>query len=400
MARKTYEELQQVVKQENVSRIWSWSKFNTFKVSPFEYYLKYIKHTPEDRQDCIYTSTGSLAHDIIEKFYTGKIQYNEMIGEFEDGWVTLYDIAQLKFDRNNEEKSKSIGEKYYLDLQHFFKNHTVLKHKPALEQFVKVKIGNHLFHGYLDCCFKDDDINYNIIDWKTSTVYKGDKAKKECGQLVTYALALNQMGVPMDKIKIAWNFLKYCTVQYEQANGTVKTRDIERFELGEKLQSNLKVWLKKLGYEDRMDEYLKMVIDTNGIECLPEDVRAKYVISDCFVYVDLTEDLINYWITDITTTIRDIALREKDYEETHSENVWWDTDESVKAQSYYFSTLCGYSGNLHKPYGEYLKRLEASQKGDDLFTGLGLGADNVSTSSSNVINNKNDELDLSWLDNI
>lgn len=386
------------MEQENVSRIWSWSKFNTFKTSPFEYYLKYILHKKEDRQDCIYTSTGSLAHDIIEKFYTGKIKYEDMIGEFEDGWITLYNIAQLKFDRNNEEKNKSIGEKYYLDLQHFFKNHKVLENKPVLEQFVKVKIGNNLFHGYIDCCFKDSDGIYHIIDWKSSSMYKGDKAKKECGQLVTYSLALNQMGIPMSNIRIAWNFLKYCTVQYEQANGTVKTRDIERFELGEKLQSNLKVWLKKLGYQDQIDEYLKMVIDTNSIECLPEDVQAKYVVSDCFVYVDLTDDLINSWTDDIVLTIKDIALREKDYEETHSENVWWDTDESVKAQSYYFSTLCGYSGALHKPYGEYLKKLEASKNGQDMFGGL-LGSNTVSL-SSNVINNKNDEADLSWLDNI
>lgn len=396
MARKTYEELKKIMEQENVSRIWSWSKFNCFKTSPFEYYLKYIKHAEEDRQDCIYTSTGSLAHDIIEKFYTGKIKYEDMIGEFEDGWITLYNIAQLKFDRNNEEKNNSIGEKYYLNLKHFFENHTVLKYKPILEQFVKVKIGNHLFHGYLDCCFKDDDDVYHIIDWKTSTVYKGDKAKKECGQLVMYLLSLVEAGVPIEKIKIAWNFLKYCTVQYEQANGEVKTRDIERFELGEKLQANLKVWLKKLGYKDQMDEYLKMVVDTNSIECLPEDVQAKYKISDCYVYVDVTEDLINYWKDDIITTIKDIALREKDYDETNSENVWWDTDESVKAQSYYFSTLCGYSGNLHKPYGEYLKRLEAAKNGEDMFSGVG----GVATKSSNVIENKKDEVDLSWLNNI
>lgn len=396
MARKTYEELKKIMEQENVSRIWSWSKFNCFKTSPFEYYLKYIKHAEEDRQDCIYTSTGSLAHDIIEKFYTGKIKYEDMIGDFEDGWVTLYNIAQLKFDRNNEEKNNSIGEKYYLNLKHFFENHTVLKYKPILEQFVKVKIGNHLFHGYLDCCFKDDDDVYHIIDWKTSTVYKGDKAKKECGQLVMYLLALVEAGVPIEKIKIAWNFLKYCTVQYEQANGEVKTRDIERFELGEKLQANLKVWLKKLGYKDQMDEYLKMVVDTNGIECLPKDVQAKYKISDCYVYVDVTEDLIDYWKNDIITTIKDIALREKDYEETSSENVWWDTDESVKAQSYYFSTLCGYSGNLHKPYGEYLKRLEAAKNGEDMFSGVG----GVTTNSSDVIENKKNEVDLSWLDNI
>jgi hypothetical protein len=398
MARKTYEELKKIMEQENCSRIWSWSKFNCFKTSPFEYYLKYIKHAEEDRQDCIYTSTGSLAHDIIEKFYTGKIKHEDMIGEFEDGWITLHDIAQLKFDRNNEEKNKSIGEKYYLDLQHFFNNHTTLKYNPALEQFVKVKIGSHLFHGYIDCCFKDDDGNYNIIDWKTSTVYKGDKAKKECGQLVTYALALNEMGVPMDKIKIAWNFLKYCTVQYTQANLEVKTREIERFELGEKLQANLKVWLKKLGYKDKMDEYLKMVIDTNSIECLPEDVQAKYKISDCYIYVDLTDDLINSWKDDIITTIKDIALREKDWEEIHSENVWWDTDESVKAQSYYFSTLCGYSGNLHKPYGEYLKKLEAAKNNTDLFGGL-LGS-NSSASSSKVIENSTNDIDLSWLENL
>lgn len=393
MARKTKEELNEIMKQEGCSRIWSWSRFNTFKTSPYEYLLKYIQHKEEDRQDCIYASTGSLAHDILEKFYTGEIKYEDMINEFENGWVVLRNIAQLKFDRNNEEKDENIGEKYYQDLQHFFKNHTVLKYKPVLEQFVKVKIGNNLFHGYVDCCMKDDELYYHIIDWKTSSEYKGDKAKKECGQLVTYALALNQMGVPMDKIKIAWNFLKYCSVQYEQANGAVKTRVIERFELGEKLQSNLKVWLKKLGYEDQMDKLLKMVIDTNGIECLPKDVQEKYVISDYYCYVDLTDDLINMWVDDIITTVHDIELREKDYEETFSDKCFWDTEESVKKQSYYFATLSGYSGKLHKPYAEYLEKLEAAQSGN-IFGGVS------STASSKVIENKNNEVDLSWLDNL
>ena len=393
MARLTHEELNEILKQEGVDRIWSWSKFNTFKTSPYEYYLKYILHIAEDRHDCIYTSTGSLAHDIIERFYKGEIQYEDMVEEFEDGWITLYDISQLKFDRNDEERNKSIGEKYHKNLQHFFKNHTKLEHKPALEQFVKVKIGDNLFQGYIDCCFKDDDACFNIIDWKTSSIYKNEKAKKECGQLVEYAIALNQMGVPMDKIKIAWNFLKYCTVQYEQANGAIKSRIIERFELGEKLQSNLKVWLKRLGYQEEIDDYLKMVIDTNSIKCLPEDVQKKYIISDCYVYVDLTDELINYWVDDIIVTIKDIELREKDWEETHSAKIWWDTDESVDAQSYYFSTLSGYSPNLHKPYAEYLEKLEASKNGD-IFGNVGV------SSSSKAINNKSDEVDLSWLNSI
>jgi hypothetical protein len=245
---------------------------------------------------------------------------------------------------------------------------------------------------YADAITKDDDSNFVIIDWKTSTKYSKKALEEHSGQLTVYAIALMQLGVPLNKIRCAFNFLKYCTVEYEQANGTVKTRDIERFELGEKLQSNLRVWLKKLGYEDQMDDYLKMVIDTNGIECLPEDVQAKYKISDCYCYIDLNEDLVNKWINEITLNIKDIELRKADWEETHSAKIWWDTDESVKAQSYYFSTLSGYSPNLHKPYAEYLEKLEASKNGD-IFG-------NVVTSSSSAINNKSDEMDLSWLNNI
>ena len=71
----------------------------------------------------------------------------------------------------------------------------------------------------------------------------------------------------------------------------------------------------------------------------------------------------------------------------------------MKEQSYYFANLCGFSRALHKPYDEYCKRLEAAQNGTDLFGGL-LGSEPVKVSSGNVIDNKSDKPDLSWLDNI
>lgn len=396
MARLTSEQLQELMKRENCDRIWSWSKINCFHTSPYEYYLKYIKKAKEDRADSIYTTTGGLAHDILEKFYTDKIPYEKMIEEFEDGWVVAADIANLKFDRADEERNAKIKDKYYENLVHFFNNHTVLKNKPIIEQFIKIKVDNNLFQGYIDCAFKDDNGCINIVDFKTSSIYKGSKAENECGQLVLYALGLNQQGVPFDKIKICWNFLKYVTIQYEQKNGTVKTREVERCAIGESLQSNAKTWLKACGYEP--DAYLKEMLDTNSIACLPEEVREKYVISDCYVYVDLTNELINKWTEHVITVIKDIELREKDYAETHSDACFWDTDESVKEQSYYFANLCSYSRNLHKPYDEYCKKLEAAQNGTDLFNGL-LGGDTV-VKSSNVIDNKNNEIDLSWLENI
>lgn len=402
MARLTSEELQTLMKNEGVSRIWSWSKWNCFHTSPYEYFLKYILHKKEDRTDCIYTTTGGIAHDIMERRYTGKLPYEQMIDDFEDGWVTAFNIAEMKFDRNSPEKNDKISQKYYENLKHFFMNHTPLKYKPVIEQFVKAKIGDNLFQGYIDVCFKDDEGNFNILDWKTSSIYKGKKAENECGQLVVYAIGLNQQGVPMDKIRICWNFLKYVSIQYEQANGAVKTREVERCKIGESLQTNAKMWLKKLGYTEQVDDYLKLLLDTNSIECLPKEVQEKYIISDCYVYVPLTDELINRWKETIISTINDIELREKDYEETHSDKAFWDTDESVEAQSYYFSTLCGYSPNLHLPYKAYLERTEKAKDGD-VFSGVGSSTVESSpvAQTNKVIHQKGTEnVDLSWLDNI
>ena len=205
----------------------------------------------------------------------------------------------------------------------------------------------------------------------------------------------------MDKIRIAWNFLKYCTIQYEQKNGAIKTRDVDRCEIGKSLQSNARMWLKEFGYEDNADSYLMALLDTNNIDVLPDEVREKYIISDCYVYVDLNDKLINKWHDCIINTIKDIYLREKDYNETNSEMAFWDTDESVKSQSYYFSTLCAYSPSLHKPYKKYLEKLEEQR---DVAVGSGFDEDDntdvdfVSSTISVKTMTNNDDLDLSWLD--
>ena len=390
MGRKTYEELKRIMEHENCSRIWSWSRVHCFMTSPYEYLLKYVKKVKEDRNDCIYASMGGVAHSALEDFYTGKIEYGDMIGKFEDGWTVSYDVSQMKFDRNDEEHDKKIAVKYKECLEHFFKNHDVIRHNVAIEQFVKLKIDGNLLHGYIDCCFKDDEGNLNIVDFKTSSIYKGAKAGDECGQLVLYAIALNQMGIPMDKIRIAWNFLKYCTIEYQQANGTKKTREVERCKIGESLKVNAKMWLKKMGYEDEIDYYIDSLIDTNNIDMLPDDVKDKYSISDCYVFVPLEQKLIDRWVNTVSSTIKDIVLREKDYKETNSDKCFWDSEENIKKQSYYFSTLCGYSGNLHKPYGEYLDKLEQKKDSGDL----------LGVKSNETYEKDNDEIDLSWLNDI
>ena len=317
-----------------------------------------------------------------------------MIDDYNDGFTTAITIADLKFNRSDEEKNKSIGEKYNENLIHFFKNHTVYKYKLLVEKPIVINIDGNVFIGYIDALYKDDDGCYHIIDFKSSSIYTGKTLEENSGQLTIYAIGLNQMGIPLDKIKVEFNFLKYCTVRYEQKNGAVKHRNVERCKIGESLQSNARTWLKHFGYEP--DEYLMKMLDTNSIDCLPDKVKEKYEITDCHVDIGLNEKLIQKWTDLIDVTIQDIELREKDYEEIKSVQCFWDDEESVKAQSYYFANLCSYSAQKHLPYKAYLEKYESNKNnmfGDLLNTTL-------SAPTTKVIESCTNEPDLSWLDNI
>ena len=121
--RLTYEQLEEVKKKFGVNQLWSFSKFDSYRTSKYEWMLKYVKHLPENNeQQSAYASLGSAVHDIIEKLYDGEIQYESMVEEFEDIWTTNIDIAGLVFDRNDSTKNDNIKNKYYADLVHFFKN--------------------------------------------------------------------------------------------------------------------------------------------------------------------------------------------------------------------------------------------------------------------------------------
>ena len=140
------------------------------------------------------------------------------------------------------------------------------------------------------------------------------------------------------------------------------------------------------------------MLDSNSVDCLPDEVKEKYEITDCHVAVDFNEEVVNKWTNLISTTLQDIELREKDYEENKSFQCFCDDEEDIKRESYYFANLCSYSATKHLPYKAYLEKFEAAQNGADLFGGL-LGSDTFAK-SGNVINNKSGELDLSWLDSI
>lgn len=398
--RLTYEQLEEVKKNFGVDQLWSFSKFDAYRTSQYEWMLKYLKHLPENNeQQSAYSSLGSAGHDIIEKLYDGVIKYEDMVEEFEDAWMTNIDIAGLVFDRNDSTKNNNIKNKYYADLIHFFKNYKQLPYKMQNEQFVTITITDKIImQGYLDACYKYQDENENeiftIVDYKTSTQYSGKAIKEHAAQLVLYSEALRQLGVPKENIRCCWNFLKYVNIDCELINGNIKTRTIERYEIGSKLQASVKTWLKKLGYEDQMLEYLDALVQTNDIKCLPEDVQKKYIVNDCYVYVEDIWDFYEELKEEIIETIEEINQKVVKYKELISlndeeaaEKLFWDDEESLKAQSYYYNNLCGYSIPTVKPYKCYLDKITAEKNGDIFGSKI-----------SN--NNEYKEDDLSWLNDL
>lgn len=358
--RKTKEELNAICKKYNVPFMWSWSRYNAYKIDHYSYFLKYVKNIKEDRRDSIYAVSGGYCHDIIEKYYNGTITQEDMINEYEDSLLTM-NIAEYKYDRSDEDKNAAIAEKYENCIRHFFRHHI----KPdnlnmLLEMFCTIQVANDIvFQGYIDNCgvYTDENGKKKIVitDYKTSTIYKGEKLEKESGQLYLYAEGIRQKtGMSLDDISIRYLFLKYVNVKCLQANGEWKERQIERNQIGSKLVSTAKMWLKKCGYNP--DDYVDDIVLYNSIDSLPDDVKEKIIISDCYVYLPLSQENIDNLNADIIETVTEIEAKTSEYEKTNDENTFW-TDVTEKNE-YFFSVLSGYSRALHKPYDEYLKSKE------------------------------------------
>lgn len=383
MTRKKGEELEKVKKELNCNRLWSWSRINTYMTDPYEYMLKYILNIPEDRNDSIYAISGGISHSIVEKFYHNELDNQGMLDTYEDK-LFEFNTMGLMYDRSDEDKNEKIAKKYEDCMRHFFLNYQKITDKPIIEPFILIKVGNQYFQGYIDFLNvekRNERKKVIITDYKTSSIYKGEKLLKESGQLLLYGEGIHQKtGVPYEDIIIRFNFMKYVNVTYTQKKGDKKVRQIERNAIGEKLQSNTKTWLKEYKYiEDEIDNFLSQMIDMNSIKCLPKEIQDKFEIDDCYVEIELNKEIINEYKDKITKIIVEIIKKEKEFEKTKDKNIFW--QDVTKENSYYHANLSGYSAKIHEPYKKYLEELDIKR-------------------NNRIVEDKSIAEDFGWLDEI
>lgn len=389
--RLTKEQLEDIKNKYNVDRLYSWSRVNCYLTSPYEYYLQYIKHEKPLKNDSAYAPLGGVAHDLLENYYENKIKKEELSNIFDERWMENITFGDLKFNRSDDERNESIKSKYYDNLIHYFNNFIPIKYKTYLERFIAVKVDKYILQGYIDILWKDKEGYTNIGDFKTSTIYRGDDLKHKSKQLKIYALGVHQLGVPLNKIKICFNFLKYVNVEITQksidkATGLNKTkvRQLERLNYVEKLSSSILTWLKTIDIVgDEAKNILDKCIAENSLDNLPDQIKDKFKMNDCWVYIDFTQEDLDEVVNEISTTITKIENLEKQYNETKDENLFWDSIGNIKKQEYYLSELCGYSTLQHRPFKEYLDE-------KNMFK----------TEQNNTNTSTQDDNDLSWLEGL
>lgn len=357
--RLSRDKIQEIKDKNNTDTLYSFSRLSKWEQSKYEYFLNYVKHIKPDRDDCCYGSLGGAMHDILERFYSDEIEYEDMLEEFDEAFFTNIEVLDLKFDRNSSEQNDKLASRWYTNVRHFFLSHRIIPYVVKCEQPAVIKVNNGALIGYIDVVYDDGDY-LNIVDWKTSSMsgFTPEHIHEKSRQLILYALSFIQNGVPLEKIRCKYNMLKYCTIIYTQRNGKVKSMNVERRLLNEKLLTPARIYLRQFGYD--VDEYSKEVLD-NGYDALPDDVKAEIKIVDCWLEVPLDEKVIEDTKKWAEGTIKEIETTVDKYEETKDETLFEDDIEAVEKESYYFSTLSGFSAELNPCYAKYLKKLEKPQ---------------------------------------
>ncbi len=354
MARKTYEQIEALKKKLNTSRIWSFSRINAYINCSYSYYLRYVKKEKE-KESNIYGLLGGQFHDILEKLYCKEITYDQMIVEA-DIAIMNAGILEMKFDKTDSSKNEGIETKYFECMKHFFEHHILVKSKVLCEKEILIKIGNHYFQGYIDAVHKEND-TYIITDYKSSTIYAGKKIAQEGRQLMLYALGLHQQGIPVDKIKIRWNFLKYNALTFTQKNDKVKTMNAERFAWAGKLKSQLRMNLKdtKKYTEDEIEGLLTQCMELNSIHILPKEIQDKYQITDCYVDIPIDEDVLKNLENEFNDTVLEIYKKEAEFEKDKKDDIWLRTVDA--GCSYFCYNICGYTAGQCQCYKEFLQNI-------------------------------------------
>jgi ATP-dependent helicase/DNAse subunit B len=350
------EKLNELFKQG--TKVFSFSKLGTFNNCEYEYYNSYVLKNRGINN--IYTELGSLLHNNIEAIYDGTSDINQFKGNYTDKLLEL-EMVGIKFP------NETIGDSWKRDVDHFLNNFNKMDTKIIQEKLIVFEIADGIWlQGYVDGIIPSEQGKpfINVIDWKTSSKFSGKKLTEAGRQLLMYKVGLED-NTPFKVDKVMWFMIKYLYVCNMQKNGKVKKKMCNRGKWVKEMRSTLEKEMYKSGIDEfEVEMLLDIAVESNGIDHLPNEIKEKYWLEDCFVEYEITDEKIEELKQYIVNTVKAI-----DYKD-HSNEEDWQPVELDKYNSFYCATLCGHRKTC-KFYKKFLDEnadsFEKKNKKDDDF---------------------------------
>lgn len=343
------EELNYLKQKYSVDRIWSYSRLNTYVSQPWVYRMTYLEKE-KVRTENIYSVLGGKVHDVVQDFQEGKTNREEMSDAYEKV-IMDWRMSSEGYQFLNEKVERA----YINNLADYFKNtekipYEVKNEKPVLINF-KDEIGDIVFIGYIDTLYKDDNDAYHILDYKSSSKgeFTGKKLKEHSEQLQLYAIGIHQLyDIPYEKIHIEFDMMKYYKVSYHQKNGKWKDSIQERASWVMSQEKKIRTILLENDYTVfEIDEMVGNANADNTIEDLPQCVKEKFKLKNCYIEAEIDEEIALEVEKKAVKNVRECLEKESgDLDNEFPEPI---IDESNR---FYFEQLAPQMLKYHKGYQE------------------------------------------------
>lgn len=363
--RLSYEQLESIKDKFGVDRIWSYSRLNSFVQYPWQYRMTYLEKVGYGNS--IYGHLGNVSHDIIQDMYEGKHKYEDM--------AELFDEAILDWRLNHSELkfiNKKVEDGYIENVRDYFKNTEVIPYDVTNESPVCIHFYDEkrdediVFVGYLDSEYVDDEGFFNIVDYKTSSRsgFSGKQLKEKSQQLALYAIGINQFrGIPLDKIRLRFDMMKYYEVRFMQKNGKQGKTIQERNSWVKGVQKRANRKLAELGYDPlEVDDMMEIAILNNSLDSLPKEVQEMFTLHNYYIDVQITEEDAEELKQFVCDTVAEIKEREKgDWVETFPE------PKIDASNEFYFTQLASHLLKHHEGYQAQKEMEKGMASEDDLL---------------------------------
>lgn len=329
--------------------LYSISRINTFNSCEYEYYNTYIKR--KRGVGNVYSEMGTWIHDAIEKAYRDS-EFSR--GKLNEGLhVKLMELDFLGIDFPNE----SIKSSFTKDVDHFTKGFSLLDGNFILEKMFITNISDDIILlGYIDAIQEDSEGKHHIIDWKTSSKFTGKKLKEAGRQLLVYKLGLEQNSdIKIESIK--WSMLKYVNVCWNLKNGNIKKKMVNRGKIIKEMKKTIEKELLVSGMDEIEVGMLLMEAEqSNSMKGLPNFIKEKYWIEDCFVEYNSSEESTDEMKDYIIETVKKIRSKHIENEDD------WTPVDFKKDGTFYCNTLCS-----HRNTCPFIKEWNEENKNKGLF---------------------------------